>query len=324
MNRQADLDVRREVLEAEDRIRLHIRETPLEPSIWLGRQGQCEVYLKLENLQITSSFKLRGAANKLLSLTDEERQQGIVTASTGNHGSAVAYLLRKFGLGGSIFLPANAAPTKIEAMKLYGVDLQIHGTDGVEAERLARRTAAQTGRPYISPYNDPQIIGGQGTVGLELERQLEGIDAVFLPVGGGGLASGVAGYLKSGDAQIEILGCQPQKSAVMYRSVRQGRVLDLASEPTLADGTAGGIEEQAITFAICRDRIDEFVLLEEEEIAAAIRLVLDRHHMLVEGAAALTIAAFLRLADRFKGNRVVLILSGARISCDTLRTVLGP
>lgn len=319
---QIDIDVRQEVLEAENRIRLHIRQTPLEPSLWLSREGHCEVYLKLENVQITNSFKFRGASNKLLSLTEEQRRRGIVTASTGNHGSAVAFLLRKFGWQGSIFVPETASPAKIEALRLLGADLQLHGTDGAETERVARRTAEETGRVYISPYNDPKIIGGQGTIAIELEQRLEGIDSVFVPVGGGGLVSGIAGYLKSSDAQIEIIGCQPRRSAVMFESIKAGRVLELDSESTLADGTAGGMDADTITYPICRDRVDEFILVEEKEIAAAVRMILERHHLLIEGAAALTVASFLRVADRYKGRRVVLILTGSRISLEALRSVL--
>ena len=316
-------EIRREVLEAEDRIRLHIRQTPLEPSHWLGQQAGCEVYLKLENLQITNSFKYRGALNKILSLDEEERQRGIVTASSGNHGSAVAYLLRKLGLQGSIYLPETASSAKVETLRSLGADLVFVGTDGVEAERAARQIAEQQGKVYISPYSDMKIIGGQGTIGLELERQLEGIDAVLCPVGGGGLAAGIAGYLKSSDAQIRFVGCQPRNSRVMYESVQAGQIVDLPSQPTLADGTAGGIEAGAITFPICRDRIDEFVLVEEEEIAGAIRLVLERHHLLIEGAAALSVASFLRSVEAYRGSRVVLILTGARIDLGTLRCVLG-
>jgi len=317
------LDVRSEVLEAEDRIRLHIRRTPLEPSLWLGQQAGCEVYLKLENLQITSSFKYRGALNKILSLGEEERRRGIVTASSGNHGSAVAYLLRKFGLTGSIYIPETASSAKVESLRTYGADLVVYGTDGVETERAARKAAEQEDKVYISPYSDPKIIGGQGTIGLELETQLEGIDAVFCPVGGGGLAAGIAGYMKSSDAQIHFVGCQPRNSDVMYESVKAGHIVDLPSQTTLADGTAGGIEERAITFPICRDRIDKYVLVDEEEIASAIRLMLAKHHLLIEGAAALSVASFLRHADTYKGSRVVLIISGARISLETLRSVLA-
>lgn len=316
------LDVRRETLEAEERIRLHIRQTPLEPSPWLSQQTGCEVYLKLENLQITSSFKYRGALNKILSLGEEDRQRGIVTASSGNHGSAVAYLLRRFGLHGSIYVPETVSRAKLETLRTFKADVVVLGSDGIEAERAAREVAEREGKVYISPYNDPQIIGGQGTIGLELESQLEGIDAVYCPVGGGGLASGIAGYLKSSDAQIRFVGCQPQNSSVMSDSVRAGHIVDEPSQPTLADGTAGGIEASSITFPVCRDLIDEFVLLDEEEIASAIRKVMSRHHQMIEGAAALSVAGLLRQAQTLAGGRVVLIVSGARIGLAVLRTIL--
>jgi threonine dehydratase len=317
------IDVRAEVLEAEDRIRLHVRETPLEPSIWLGQHGSCEVYLKLENLQITNSFKVRGATNKLLSLSDAERHRGVVTASSGNHGSAVAYLMRRFGINGSIYVAETASPAKVETMRTLGVEPIVFGVDGIEAELEARRIAEARDQVYISPYNDARIIGGQGTIGLELDGQLEGIDAVFCPVGGGGLAAGVAGYLKATDAQIRFIGCQPAHSAVMYESVRAGRIVDRESKPTLSDGTAGGIERGTLTFPVCRDLIDEFILLREDEIATAIRLMLVRHHMLIEGAAALAVAGFMRVAESCSGQRVVLIVSGARISLEALRSVLN-
>lgn len=323
MSATVGFDVRREVLEAEERIRLHVRETPVEPSIWLGQQGGCEVYLKLENLQITSSFKYRGATNRLLSLSDDERQRGVITASSGNHGSAVAYLLRKFGIKGVIYVSEGVSPAKVDTMRSLGVEPVVFGIDGVEAENEARRVAEMQGEVYVSPYNDPRIVGGQGTIGVELEGQLEGIDAVFCPVGGGGLVAGVAGYLKSTDARIHIVGCQPINSAVMYESVREGKIVDRPSLQTLSDGTSGGIEEGSLTYPLCRDLIDEFMLIPEAEIAAAIRLVLERHHLLIEGAAALPVAAFLRVAESYKGQRVVLIISGARISLDALRSVLA-
>ncbi len=317
------IDVRAEVLEADTRIRQHIRRTPIEESMWLAEQAGCKVHLKLENLQATSSFKLRGAANRLLSLDDSQRSKGVVTASTGNHGSAVAYLLRQFDWPGVVYLPETATKAKVRALERYGVELEFHGRDGIETERFARQVADDTGRTFISPYNDAKIIGGQGTIGLELESQLDPIDTVLVPVGGGGLAAGVAGYLKAIDSSIEIVGCQPVNSKVMYESIRAGEVLDLESKPTLADGTAGGIELDSITYPVCRDAIDDFVLVEEDELARAIRAVLANHHLLIEGAAALTVAALIRSGRRFAGKSVVLILSGARISLDVLGRVLA-
>ena len=317
------LDVQNEVLQAEQRIRPYIRETPLEVALHLSRLTQGAVFLKCENLQITGSFKLRGAANKLLSLTDGEKERGITTASSGNHGTAVAFLLQTLNVPGTIFLPQNASPTKIETLKLHGADIQLIGSDCVQAETAAKNQASQNGRVYVSPYNDAKIIGGQGTVATELFRQAEHIDAVLVPVGGGGLIAGIGGYLKAMHPGIEIIGCQPENSAVMFESIRAGKILDIPSKPTLSDGTAGGIEQGAVTFAICQSVVDDFILVSEEEIRHALRLVIEKHHMLIEGAAALSVAGFIKGKERFKERDVVLVLSGVKLGVDQLKSVLN-
>jgi threonine dehydratase len=315
-------EVRKETLIAEKRIRKYIRETPVEHSPYLSQLGSCSVYLKCENLQLTGSFKLRGAVNKLLSFSKQELEKGLMTASSGNHGAAFAWLMKKFDLKGTIILPEITAPTKIESLLLYGVEIEQVGDDCIKAERFARKTAQTQGLSYIPPYNDPQIIGGQGTIGIELTRQVPRVDCVVVPVGGGGLISGIAGYLKSGNPDIEILGCQPENSAVMHASVKAGQILDLDSKPTISDGSAGGIEQNSITFPICQELVDDFILLTEEEIISALKLILEKHYLLIEGAAALSVAAFLKQKNRFKGKNVVLILSGSKISLATLRHIL--
>jgi threonine dehydratase len=315
-------EVKKEILDAEKRIREHIRETPLEPSPCLGQLGNCRVYLKLESSQITGSFKLRGALNKFLSLTDAQRKEEVITASSGNHAAALAYTLHRFNGRGIIYLPENVSPAKAEALRPYGVKLEFYGNDCIQSETLARETAAQTDRIFISPYNDPQIIGGQGTIAVELLRQMGQPDAVLVPVGGGGLISGIAGYLKTVDRNIEIIGCQPQNSAVMHASIRAGKILELVSKPTLADGTAGGLEPDAVTFEICRDIVDDFILVSESEIKKAIVFTLEKHHTLIEGAAALAIAAFIKDEKRFAGKNVALIISGRKISLEQLKEIL--
>ncbi|MEJ2086795.1 MAG: threonine/serine dehydratase [Acidobacteriota bacterium] len=317
------LDIEAEVREAGKRISNLVRRTPVEESRWLGRTAGCSVSLKLENLQISSSFKLRGAANKLLSLGEDERRKGVVAASTGNHGAAVAHLLTRFGWPGVIYLPETASPSKIRALEEQEVELVLVGSDGIDAERIARTEAERSGRIFLSPYNDVKVIGGQGTIGLELEDQIERIDTVLIPVGGGGLAAGVGGYLKAIDDSIEIIGCQPLASRVMYESIQAGEVLELESSPTLADGTAGGVEADSVTLPLCQEVIDDFLLVDEGEILAAIRHMLTRHHLLIEGAAALPIAALLQSARRFAGKSVVLILTGARLSMNALARVVS-
>ena len=315
-------EVIKETLIAEEKIRKYIRETPAEHSLFLSQLGNCNVYLKCENLQLTGSFKLRGAVNKILSLSGEEKSRGLMTASSGNHGAAFSWALKKFGLKGSIVLPEITPQTKIDALLPYGAEIIKHGDDCIEAERFGRKAAAEQGLTYIPPYNDPQIIGGQGTIGIELSRQIPDIDCVLVPVGGGGLIAGIAGYLKSENPDVEILGCQPENSAVMYHSVKAGRILDLESLPTISDGSAGGIEEDSITFPICQELVDDFILLTEDEIISAIKLILEKHYLLVEGAGALSVAAFLKQKDRFKEKNVALILSGSKISLEMLRKIL--
>ena len=316
------IDVKKEVLEAEKRIREHIRETPLEPSPYLSQFGDARVYLKLESNQITGSFKLRGALNKYLSLTAEQQKEDVLTASSGNHAAALAFTLHKFGGKGVIYLPENVSPAKVDALRPYGVELKFHGDDCIQSETLARETAFKTDRVFISPYNDPKIIGGQGTIAIELLRQMENLDAVLVPVGGGGLISGIAGYLKSVNQHIEIIGCQPQNSAVMHASIQAGQILDLESKPTLADGTAGGLEPDAVTFDICKKFVDDFILVSESDIKNAIIFCIEKHQLLIEGAAALSIAAFMKEKKRFAGKNVVLIISGKKISLEQLKEIL--
>jgi threonine dehydratase len=317
-----DIDIPKEALEAEKRIRTHIRETPVEYSPPLSQSGNCHVYLKLENLQLSGSFKLRGCMNKLLSLNKKEKEKGVITASTGNHGAAFAYAIQKLRLKGTIYLPENSSQAKIEALRYYNVDLKFYETDCVKTEGFARETAKRNNLTYISPYNDIKTIGGQATVGIELERQMDKIDTVFVPVGGGSLASGIAGFLKSKDKNIEIIGCQPVNSAVMYESIKAGEILDLESKPTISDGSAGGIEKGAITFDICKELMDDFILVTEEEIKQAIKLVLEKHYMLIEGAAALSVASFIKEKGKFKNKNIVLLISGSKISVDLLKEVL--
>jgi threonine dehydratase len=315
-------NIRKEVLEAEGRIRPYIRKTPVEPSPILSQAGRCTVHLKLENLQITGSFKLRGAANKLLSLSREEKARGVITASTGNHGHAFAHVIEKLGGQGTIYLPRNADRAKIDSLRLYDVDLQFYGDDCVQTETQAKRAAQDQNLIYISPYNDMKIIGGQGTVGLELEQQIETIDAVLVPIGGGGLIAGIAGYLKSTYTGIEIIGCQPENSAVMFESIKAGRIVQMESKPTISEGTAGGIEQGAITFSICQRYVDDIICVSEAEIKEALLMIMENHSLLIEGAAALPVAVFIKKKARFKDKNVALILSGSRISLERLKGIL--
>lgn len=313
-----------EIQAAEARIRPHVLTTPLEHSPVLSEQTGADVWLKLECLQTTGSFKLRGAANKILWASPEQRARGIVTASTGNHGTAVAHMLDRLGAQGTIFVPQNVSVAKVASMRRYAnVRLHYHGQDCIATEEEARRQATEQGLLFVSPYNDLQVVAGQGTIGLELMQQLPTAEVVYVPVGGGGLVSGIAGYLKAVRPQTRVIGCQPHNSAVMYASVQAGKVLDLPSGQTLSDGTAGGIEADTITLAYCQQYVDEFVLLSEAELRRAWRLVLEAHCLLVEGAAALSVAALLKQGRAPAGKQVVLILCGRKMKVETIRELLA-
>ena len=267
-------DAAREVALAADRIGPYIRETPLEPSPFLSRETGADVHLKLECVQVTGSFKARGACNKLLSLSPAERARGVVAASTGNHGLAVAHAMDLLGIAGEIFLPASVSPAKLEALRARGARVRLVDEDPGVVETVARRDAEATGRIYVSPYNDPQVIGGQGTVGVELLRRLEGMDAVLVPVGGGGLIGGIGAWLKERAPRVRIVGCQPVACPIMAESVKAGRLLELASAPSLSDATVGLLEAGAITFPLCRACVDDWLVVDEPAIRAALRLVL--------------------------------------------------
>jgi threonine dehydratase len=316
------MDVVPAIIAAERRIRPFVRETPLEYSAFLSALTGAEVLLKLENMQHTGSFKVRGALNALLCLTFAEREHGIVAASSGNHGMAIAFGMRVLGVTGVVFVPEDASPTKVAAIRALGAEVRQHGDDCLVAEVAARRYAIEQGMSYLSPYNDLRVVAGQGTLGVELVRQAEHLDAVFVAVGGGGLISGVASYLKAQWPDVLMVGCQPERSAVMFESLQAGRIVELPDRPTLSDGTAGGIEAGSLTFGLCQQVVDRFVLVSEEEIGAAMRLAIDVQHTLIEGAAGVALAAFLRCAEEFRGMRVAVVLCGANVSAATLKCVL--
>ena len=307
---------------AANRIAPHIRETPLDESPFFSELTGAHVFLKLENLQHTGSFKLRGAFNKLLSMTSEQRAAGCVAASSGNHGAAVAHAMAKLDTKGVIFVPEGTSTTKVDAIRRAGGEVRFFGTDGLDTEIHAREYAAGNGMCYLSPYNDQDVIAGQGTCGVEISKQLSKIDAIFIAVGGGGLISGVGSFLKSVNPSTSLVACQPAASAVMTESVKAGEILDMPSEATLSDGTAGGIESGAITFDICRSITDDYVVISEEQIAEAMRQFIDAHHMLPEGAAGVALAGLKLRADRYRDKNVVAIICGGNISRETLKKVI--
>lgn len=311
------------ILQAEQKIRPYIRKTPLEYSHHLSKTTGGQIFLKLENLQYTGSFKVRGALNALLSLSKEQSARGVVTASSGNHGIAVAFGLHTLNFKGTIFLPEDTSSTKVIGISNYRADTRFWGTDCLETETYARAYAEQHSMQYISPYNNLHVVGGQGTIGVELCEQTKHIDVVLVAVGGGGMISGIAEYVKTLFPHAEVIGCSPMNSPVMAKSVQAGQILEIESLSTLSDGTAGGIEKDSITFPLCCELVDDYILVTEDEIREAMRLFIETHHMLIEGAAGVPLAALLKMPERFRDKTVIIVLCGANISLEKLKSVIS-
>jgi len=312
-----------DVLASYDRSKNYIRKTPLDHSPSLSELINGEVYLKLENVQKTGSFKFRGAISKITSLSTDQRNKGVVTASTGNHGAAVSLAMKILDVNGKIVVPKNIARNKLENIKKLGGIVEFYRKDCIESEFRAQEISKESGSAYISPYNDPDIVTGQGTIAVELDNQLNNIDEVIVSVGGGGLISGIGGYLNQVQPKTQMVACSPKNSCVMYESLNAGRILDLPSKQTLSDGTAGGVEEGSITFDICKEIIDDFVLVTEREIASGIRTAINDDHQLIEGSAGAAIAALFKRKKTLIGKRVIIIICGGNINSNTLHKVLS-
>ena len=313
----------RDVYEARLRIRDHIRRTPLEGSPFLGDLCGGEVRLKLENQQLTGSFKIRGALNKMLKLTPEERRRGVVTASAGNHAQGVGYAARMLGIDATIVVPSETPKVKLEAIGRYGVRLIVRPGDYDDAERYARGLEAEEGRVFVSAYNDLDIAAGQGTIGIEMAEEWPEMDVALVPVGGGGLISGIGCALKGVDSGIQVLGVQSVASPTMHESLREGRIVEAELHESIAEGLYGGIEAGSVTFDLCQRYVDEVILVEEATILEAMGEALRHHRQVIEGAAAVGPAAIIEDPGRFKGRRVGVVISGGNVEADLLREALS-
>lgn len=316
-----------QIRQARERLRAHIRQTPFDISLPLSERLQGEVRLKGEHLQHTGSFKARGALHKVLCLTPEARSRGVVSASSGNHGAGLAWACKLAGVPAVIYVPEQASPAKVANIRGYGAEVRRFGTDGLDTEEHARAVAEREGRTYVSPYNDLEVMCGQGTIGVEMAEQAGQLDSVIVAVGGGGLIGGIAAALKATMPTVRVIGALPVNSPVMAESVAAGKIVVRESLPTLSDGTAGGIEAGAITFPVCQALVDEWILVTEDEIAAAMRRFVEEHHQLIEGAAGVALAALERHAAAggargLGGERVGVVLCGANIATPRLLEVL--
>ena len=317
------LDVPQLVLEARERTKDYLSPTPLEFSRYLSDQIEGEVWLKLDLVQRTASFKYRGAVNKILSLTEDELDKGVVSASTGNYALAVAEAMRQRGRRATIYVGKDIEDSRLELLKAHGLDLVVFDGDAWGAEKEARRVGDEEGKTYVSPYNDPLVVGGQGTCGLEISEQLPDLDAAFFACGAGGLLTGSSGWLKSHNPDIETYGVSPANSPVMYESLRSNKMITMDTQQTLADTCAGGVDLDSITLDLCRRYVDEILLLEEDEIAASIRLLFEQHRLVSEGSGALGIGGLLQRKEQFKGKKVVAVVCGRNIDLEVFKRIIA-
>jgi threonine dehydratase len=319
---EQSLDVPQLVLEANERCKGHLSPTPLEYSMYLSAEIEGEVWLKLDSMQRTSSFKFRGALNKILSLTESELDKGVVSASTGNYALAVAEAAGIRKQRATIYVAEDIERSRLALLRAHGLDLVIHGKRAWDAEKEARRIAGEEDKIYVSPYNDPIVVGGQGTCGYEISKQLPDLDAAFFACGAGGLLTGSAGWLKSHNPEVEAFGVSPENSPVMYESVRTKKMVEMETYPTLADTCGGGVDLDSITLELCQRYVEEIVLLTESEIEESIRLLFEQHRLVVEGSGALGVGGLLKRRERFKGKKVVAVVCGRNVDLEVFKRII--
>lgn len=311
----------REIQNARKAIAPFVKCTPMARSQFLSKLCNGDVWLKLENLQVTNSFKPRGAFNRLLHLSTKEKT-GIVTASAGNHGQAVAYAAQKLEFPARIVVPETTPEIKIDGIRKYGADLVLFGCTYDEAEQKAKELALKDGCAYISPYNDELTIAGHGTVGLEIIEALPNVDVVIVPVGGGGLVSGISIAVKNIKPSVRVIGAQSEASPVMYESLRVGRIVEARMVETIAEGLAGGIEKDSITFKLAQEYVDEMLLVREETIRRAVYLLWKYDRQVAEGSGAAAIAPIIENRNVFAGKTVATVITGGNIDAKLFQSIL--
>jgi threonine dehydratase len=267
-------------------------------------------------------FKIRGAANKILKLSTAERERGLVAASSGNHGLAVAYVAKLVGASATIVVPTNAVEEKVDAIEEYGARVVKHGLYHDERMNKALEIQKATRATLVPPFDDPDVIAGQGTIGLEICDDLPNVDTVVVPIGGGGLISGVSTAIKDLNPSVKIIGVEPEKASSMFQSIKEGKIVRLIDTSSIADGLAAR-EPGTITFAISKRNVDEIVLVTEDEIEKAVFDVIKECHIIVEPSAAATIAALTKIKPRKANENVAVVISGGNISRKVLATVLS-
>ena len=288
--------------------------TPLNFSQGVSDLLGVNTFFKCEHLQATGSFKLRGALNKLAKLQQKTKTTKVIAASSGNHGLAVAYSAKLLSCQAEVFVPETASPMKVAAIQALGATVVKIPGEPLLAEIEARRRSETEDLPLISPYNDLDVVAGQGTIGIELLEQADKLDAVIIAVGGGGLISGIGTYLKAKNPNLEIIGAWPEVARSLHACLEAGEIISIDESETLSDGTAGGVEDGAVTFPLAQTVIDKTVLVSEVEIAAAMRTVAETERWIIEGAAGVATAGLTKLAPQYQARNVAVVLCGRNIT----------
>jgi threonine dehydratase len=315
------LDIQ-DIYAARDRVERTARHTPLEYSHTFSEMTGADVRLKLENFQRTGSFKIRGATNRIATLSEAEKEAGVVTASAGNHAQGVALAATRIGVDAIVVMPEHAPISKLKATRSYGAEVILHGEDYDAAAERAHEIEREEGRTYVHAFDDEAVMAGQGTIGLEIVADCPEVDTVVVPIGGGGLISGIATALTAQERDIRVIGVQAEGAASAAESLEKGSIREWNSVDTIADGIAVGRPGER-TFEVIRERVDEVVTVSDSEIAVALAALLERSKTLVEGAGAVPLAALLSNAFEYdEGETIVPALCGGNIDLNTLTTVI--
>jgi len=314
-----------DILMARQRIAPYIRRTPLIRSSWLSDLAGADVFLKIESLQVSHSFKSRGAFNAVIARKERgaATHEQLVTASAGNHGRALAAAAETFGLPLIVFTPLDAPHTKLAAIRRHGADLRAEGLDYDDAERRAKKFAAETGAAFISPYNDADVIAGAGSIALEIFEEMPAVDTLIVPIGGGGLISGMAMAARAIAPLCTVVGVEAEASCAFQTSVRAGKLVEIVPGPTLADGLGGNPDPETITFAFIQRLVDRIVTVSEPDLAAAIVGLVGNEQLVAEGAGAAATAALVGRRADVSGKRVAVVVSGSNIDRARLTTLLN-
>ena len=309
--------------DTQERIASFVRRTPVVLSPELCPEPVQSVALKLENLQVTGSFKVRGAVNKVLNLSDEERAAGIITISSGNHGRAVAYVAKKMGVPAVVCISETVPANKRSAIESLGAEVQLVGATYDEAASFAEDLVVERGMTMVHPFDDSYIIEGQGTIGLEIVDDFPEVDTVLVPLSGGGLLSGIAFAIKKVNRGIRTIGITMERGPAMIESLKEGQIVDIQEQPTLADALAGGLgRSNTYTFEAIQKYVDDTILVSEREIAEAVAFAFEEHRVVVEGGGAVGIAAILAGKVDQLGHNVAVVVSGGNIDLSLLQEIV--